>query len=154
MPGEEAIFIHNGNMEETFSSGTYKLATENYPFISRLRNAFSGGVSTFNCVVYLVRTAATVEILWGTKSPIQVRDPKLMIATSLRAFGSYKVRIDNPGLLLTQLLENNISFLTQQELDNYFASERKRGQQRLRRIPQRKIPWKRCSDCKSCWMQG
>ena len=123
MPGEEAIFIHNGNMEETFSSGTYKLSTENYPFISRLRNAFSGGVSTFSCVVYFVRTAATVEILWGTKSPIQVRDPKLMIATSLRAFGSYKVRVDNPGLLLTQLLGNNISFLTQQELDNYFASE-------------------------------
>ena len=57
MPGEEAIFIKGGNIEEVFGNGTYKLSTENYPFISRLRNAFTGGISTFNCVVYFVRKA-------------------------------------------------------------------------------------------------
>jgi len=55
MPGEEAIFIKGGTVEQTFENGTYKLSTENYPFISRLRNAFTGGISTFNCVVYFVR---------------------------------------------------------------------------------------------------
>ena len=44
MPGEEAVFIKGGNIEQVFTSGTYKLDTNNYPFISRLRNAFSGGV--------------------------------------------------------------------------------------------------------------
>lgn len=48
MPGEEAIFIKGGRIEQSFESGTFKLSTENYPFISRLRNAFSGGISTFN----------------------------------------------------------------------------------------------------------
>ena len=51
MPGEQAIFINAGNIEQVFTSGTYKLSTENYPFISRLRNVFSGGISTFNSVV-------------------------------------------------------------------------------------------------------
>ena len=54
MPGEQAIFIKEGNVEQVFDNGTYRLSTENYPFISRLRNAFSGGISTFNCVVYFV----------------------------------------------------------------------------------------------------
>ena len=42
MPGEEAIFLKGGVIEQTFDNGTYKLSTENYPFISRLRNAFTG----------------------------------------------------------------------------------------------------------------
>ena len=77
MPGEEAIFIKGGIIEQTFDNGTYKLSTENYPFISRLRNVFTGGISTFNCTVYFVRKSHSMEILWGTSSPIQVRDKEL-----------------------------------------------------------------------------
>lgn len=123
MPGEEAIFIKGGNIEQTFDSGTYKLSTENYPFISRLRNAFSGGISTFNCVVYFVRKAHSMEIFWGTDSPIQVRDPVMMISTSVQARGSYKVQVDNPGKFLTKMVGNNVPFIMQGELNNYFISE-------------------------------
>lgn len=123
MPGEEAIFIKGGTIEQTFDSGTYKLSTENYPFISRLRNAFSGGISTFNCVVYFVRKAHSMEIFWGTDSPIQVRDPVMMISTSVQARGSYKVQVDNPGKFLTKMVGNNVPFIMQGELNNYFISE-------------------------------
>lgn len=123
MPGEEAIFIKGGVVEEVFENGTYKLSTENYPFISRLRNAFSGGISTFNCVVYFVRKAHSAEILWGTDSPIQVRDKLLGIATELKSRGSYKVQIDNPVKFLEKLIGNNISFQTQDELNKYFINE-------------------------------
>ena len=44
MPGEKAIFIKGGTIEQVFDNGTYKLSTENYPFISRLRNVFTGGI--------------------------------------------------------------------------------------------------------------
>ncbi len=124
MPGEEAIFIKGGVIEQVFDNGTYKLSTENYPFISRLRNAFSGGISTFNCVVYFVRKAHSMEILWGTSSPIQVRDKILGIATKLKARGAYKIQVDNPQKFLTKLIGNNIDLMEQQELlDNYFANE-------------------------------
>jgi membrane protease subunit (stomatin/prohibitin family) len=124
MPGEEAIFIKGGVVEQTFDNGTYKLSTENYPFISRLRNAFTGGISTFNCVVYFVRKAHSMEILWGTSSPIQVRDKLLGIATKLRARGAYKVQVDNPQKFLTKLIGNNINIFEQKELlDSYFANE-------------------------------
>ncbi|GHS98171.1 membrane protease family stomatin/prohibitin-like protein [Planctomycetales bacterium] len=124
MPGEEAIFIKGGAIEQTFTEGTYRLSTENYPVISRLRNLFTGGVSTFSAVVYFVRKAHSREILWGTSSPIQVRDKLLGIATKLRARGAYKIQIENPQKFLTKLLGNNIPFEGQQELlDDYFANE-------------------------------
>lgn len=123
MPGEEAIFIKGGNIEEVFGNGTYKLSTENYPFISRLRNAFTGGISTFNCVVYFVRKADSQEIRWGTETPIQVRDKVWGIRTDARVRGAYKVRIENPAKLLEKLVGNNVPYQFQEELNKYFESE-------------------------------
>lgn len=124
MPGEEAIFIKGGNIEQIFDNGTYKLSTENYPFISRLRNAFTGGISIFNCVVYFVRKAHSMEILWGTSTPIQVRDKLVGSATKIGARGAYRIQIDNPQKLLTKLMGSSIPMVGQQEfLDNYFENE-------------------------------
>lgn len=123
MPGEEAVFIKGGVIEQVFSNGTYVLSTENYPFISRWRNARTGGISTFNCVVYFVRKALSVEVKWGTDSPIQVRDKKLGIATKLKARGAYKLCVDDAGLFITKMLGNNISCQHPQEMDNYFFHE-------------------------------
>lgn len=123
MPGEEAIFIKGGTVEQVFENGTYQLSTENYPFISRLRNAFTGGISTFNCVVYFVRKADSMEILWGTDSPIQVRDKYWGVRTDARARGAYKVRIINPAKFLEKLVGNNIQYQTQDDLNKYFRNE-------------------------------
>jgi membrane protease subunit (stomatin/prohibitin family) len=123
MPGEEAIFIKGGTVEQVFDNGTYKLSTENYPFISRLRNAFSGGISTFNCVVYFVRKADSQEIRWGTETPIQVRDKQWGVRTDAKVRGAYKVRIENPVKFLEKLIGNNVPYQMQEELDKYFASE-------------------------------
>ncbi len=122
-PGEEAIFIKGGMIAQTFSNGTYRLSTENYPFIGRLRNAMSGGISTFNCVVYFVRTAHSVEITWGTQSPIMVRDKILGIATQVQARGSYKVTVENPEIFLTKLIGSNTPFESQDGLTRYFRNE-------------------------------
>ena len=123
MPGEAAIFVKSGIVEQVFENGTYKLSTQNYPFISRLRNAFTGGISTFNCVVYFVKTAHTTEIKWGTDSPIQVRDKLLGIATKLKARGAYRVNVGNPAKFLEKMLGNNFSGMHQSALVNYFVSE-------------------------------
>ena len=124
MPGEEAIFVNGGIIEQVFDNGTYKLNTDNYPFISRLKNMFSGGVSTFNCVVYFVRKTHSMEIPWGTSSPIQVRDKLLGISTKIRARGAYKIQVSNPSQFLTKLVGNTAAYVEQQEiLDKFFANE-------------------------------
>lgn len=123
MPGEQAIFVNGGTVERVFGEGTYRLTTSNYPFLSRLRNAFSGGISVFHCVVYFVRTAHSVEIRWGTDSPIQVRDKLLGIATKLRCRGSYKVTVADPSLFLQKLVGSNVRFQEQGDLDAYFVTQ-------------------------------
>ena len=123
MPGETAIFVDGGNIVQTFEEGTYELTTNNYPFISRLKNSLAGGISTFNCVVYFFRKADSEELKWGTSDPIQVRDKVYGIRTSVRARGSYKVRIENPVLLLEKMVGNNIRFRDQTSLTRYFKDE-------------------------------
>lgn len=123
MPGEQAVFVKGGTVEQVFENGTYRLSTENYPFISRMRNALTGGISTFHCVVYFVRTAHSEEIRWGTSSPIQARDKVWGVRTSIRARGSYKVHIDNAARFLEKLAGGHASFETQEGLNRYFINE-------------------------------
>ena len=124
MPGESALFVNKGVIEAVFTeSGTYKLTTQNYPFISRIRNAVTGGISAFNCVVYFVRAADSEEILWGASSPIQVRDKFHNIRTEVRARGAYKVRITDPAVFLQKLVGSGLRFETQKDLDRYFSNE-------------------------------
>ena len=124
MPGEQAFFVNGGIVEQVFEeSGTYKLNTQNYPFISRLRNAFSGGISTFNCVVYFVRKAHSAEIFWGTSSPLQVRDKLLGVATKVKARGAYKISVNNPVLFMEKLVGNNVPFQAQEDINRYFMNE-------------------------------
>ena len=123
MPGEAAIFIDQGRIVQVFENGSYKLNTENYPFISRLRNAFSGGISTFNCVVYFVRRAVSQELLWGTVQRIQVRDKLWGIRTDVGGRGAYKLSVDSPGVFLERLVGNNIPYQKQEDIFSYFGEE-------------------------------
>lgn len=123
MPGEAAIFVKGGTIEQVFESGTYKLSTQNYPFITRLRTMFTGGVSTFNCVVYFVKTAHTTEIKWGTDSPIQVRDKLIGVETKLRGRGAYRVCVSNPAKFLEKMHGSYYDGMHQSALDKYFVSE-------------------------------
>lgn len=120
---EEALFYQDGVIEQVFGSGKYTLSTSNYPFISRLRSAFSGGVSTFHCKVYFVRKAHTIEIPWGTDSPIQMRDPVQQIATSVQARGAFRVYVGDAKKFLLKLVGNNVQAVEQPQLIAYFRSE-------------------------------
>ncbi|MCR4860014.1 MAG: SPFH domain-containing protein [Bacteroidales bacterium] len=119
---EEALFFKDGIIVSVFGGGKYQLNTSNYPFISRLRNALTGGISTFNCKVYFVRKAHSLELYWGTDTPVQVRDPVFNVATNVQARGSYSIQVDDSKKFLTKLVGNNIISFTRDELNNYFRS--------------------------------
>jgi len=128
-PGEQAIFINQGNVEQVFDAGSYKLETQNYPFISRLRNTLSGGISTFHCLVYFVRTAISREILWGTETPLKVYDHVMVnpitglgLETQVRSHGSYQVNVKDAGVFLTQLIGGNYTLDSQESLNEFFRS--------------------------------
>lgn len=119
-PGEEALFYKNGQLMQVFTEGRHELKTQNYPFLSNLINMLSGGVSTFTARVYFVRKALGAEILWGTDSPIQVRDPVQRIATSVVARGAYKITVDNAPLFISKL-SGQVKSFAPDEISRYFG---------------------------------
>ncbi len=92
---QEALFYKNGVIEEVFTAGEYTLSTQNYPFISRLKNSLSGGVSAFNCKVYYINENHNMNLRWGTDGPVQVRDPRFDLATSILSRGAYTIVVVN-----------------------------------------------------------
>lgn len=129
-PGEQAVFVNEGNIEQVFESGTYTLSTANYPFISRLRNALSGAISSFHCIVYFVRTATGREIKWGTADPIKVYDKAYLdpftgigVETEVGANGAYKVSVTDAGLLLTNLIGGNYDLIDQESIREFFRNQ-------------------------------
>lgn len=125
MPGEVAVFVDGGNIAAVLESGTHELNTNNYPFIGRLKNSLSGGISTFNCVVFFVKKSDSKEIMWGTTSPISVKDKVYGIRTDVRARGAYKVRIENPALFIEKLIGSNKQFQDNDALGEYFNNHLK-----------------------------
>lgn len=105
-PGEQAVFVKNGTIHGIFDNGDYKLTTNNYPFITKLRAMLSDGVDAFNCRVYFVRTADTLNLRWWTSAPLQINDPVFDVALRVRGNGSYAVRIDDAGVFLGKYAGN------------------------------------------------
>ena len=64
-----------------------------------------------------------MELLWGTASPIQLRDPVQQIATSIKARGSYKVKIDDSVKFLTTLMGSNVQKFEPSDIERYFSNE-------------------------------
>lgn len=120
---EEALFFKNGVIEEVFQCGRYKLSTNNYPFLSRITNALSGGISSYHCKVYFVNKKHTMEILWGTDTPIQMRDPVQGIAVSIQARGAYRIQIEDSRKFLVKMVGSRSRFMTDDEIKLYFRSQ-------------------------------
>lgn len=103
--GEEAMFVKNGEVVGVMSNGRHELSTENYPFLSRIRNMITGGISTFHCRIYYVRTAHSI-IEWGTPNGIQYQDNWYKCPTIARGHGEYWITFKNIPKFVANLMGN------------------------------------------------
>lgn len=120
-PGEEAIFIKNGEYMGTLSEGRHELSTENYTLLSSIRNMLTGGISTFTCRIYFVRMAES-EVNWGTASPIEFNDYDLELPTKVRGAGTYRVTFNDSFKFLKKVVGNDFTF-SANDLSIYFQSQ-------------------------------
>lgn len=124
---EEALFCKDGVIEQVFGGGRYELKTENYPFISRLTNSLSGGISTFNCKVYFVRMENSKPLRWGTSMPVQVYDAQYQMTADVGANGSYVIRVVDSKLLYVKLMGSRARAMTagyvEQQLEDVVSEE-------------------------------
>ncbi|MGF1658379.1 MAG: SPFH domain-containing protein [Rubrimonas sp.] len=109
--GQAAVFVHEGQLADVFPPGLYLLETNNLPVLTTLQHWDHGFKSPFLSDVYFVSLRRFQNLKWGTKNPIILRDPEFGIVR-VRAFGTYELRIVDPGLFLTEIVGTDGAFTT------------------------------------------
>lgn len=118
---EEALFMNDGIIMQTFPAGKYTLSTANYPFFREIRKKMTDGSSPFNCKVYFINKAHALELFWGTTPAMQIEDPKFGIVT-VGANGSYSIQVKDGKKFLTKLVGNNINYFTSEQINTFFRT--------------------------------
>ncbi len=106
---QAAVFVHEGQLADTFRPGLYMLETNNMPILTTLQHWDHGFRSPFKSEVYFVSTRRFTDLKWGTKNPIMIRDPEFG-PTRLRAYGTYTVKVTDPGKFLVEIVGTDGEF--------------------------------------------
>ncbi len=101
--GQAAVFVNEGQLADVFQPGTYTLETNNLPLISTLQGWKYGFESPFKAEVYFCATRRFVDLKWGTKNPIMLRDAEFG-PVRVRAFGTYVVRVSDPAAFIREIV--------------------------------------------------
>ena len=107
--GQAAVFVHEGQLADVFTPGLYMLETNNMPIMTSLQHWDHGFRSPFKSEIYFVNTTRFNGLKWGTKNPIMCRDPEFG-PVRLRAFGTYSVRVTDPGRFLSEIVGTDGEF--------------------------------------------
>ena len=105
-PSQIALFVHKGQICDVFAPGTYKLATENIPFLTRILALPTGGENTITAEVYYVNTKQMTGLKWGTQNPIMMRDADFG-NVRIRAFGVYSFKVENAKVFMEEMFGTN-----------------------------------------------
>ena len=105
-PSQTAVFVHKGQIADVFAPGTYKLATENIPFLTKLLSLPTGFNSTIKAEVYFVNTKQFNGLRWGTQNPIMMRD-KDFGNVRLRSFGTYSFKVVDVKKFMEEVFGTN-----------------------------------------------
>lgn len=116
---QEAVFFKDGQALDLFGAGRYTLHTQNIPLIRRAVNIPFNGESPFHCEVYFINKVVSMDVLWGTNSPIPIQDASYGVIIPVRANGQFAVRVVDSKKLLLKLV-GTIEEFNQSTLKKYF----------------------------------
>ncbi len=97
-----AVFVNEGEIADVIEPGMYELETKNLPILSTIQHWDHGLQSPFKAEVYFCNTTQFVDLKWGTKNPIMIRDEEFG-GVRLRAFGTYAIRIKDPVTFIKEI---------------------------------------------------
>jgi membrane protease subunit (stomatin/prohibitin family) len=109
--GQAAAFVNEGKLADVYPPGMYTLQTQNMPILSTLKGWKYGFNSPFKAEVYFVSTKQWTDQKWGTQNPVMLRDPQFG-PVRIRAFGTYAMRVSDPGTFLKQIVATDPSLET------------------------------------------
>ena len=101
-----AVFVHKGQIADVFGPGTYKLTTENIPFLTKILSLPTGFESRIKADVYFVNTKQFIGQKWGTQNPIMMRDADFG-SIRLRGFGTFSFKVDDAKVFMKEVFGTN-----------------------------------------------
>ena len=101
---QEAIFMMNGQIMDTFTAGKYNLDTESLPILSQFIDNLIYGESSFSADVYFINTTVQMDLKWGTSPKVRFIEPNTGIPLEIGASGSLNLRVKDPRKLLVKLV--------------------------------------------------
>lgn len=109
--GQAAVFIHEGQLADVFGPGLWELQTNNLPLLTTLQHWDHGFQSPFKSEIYFVNTRLFTDLKWGTRNPVMCRDSEFGMVR-LRAFGTYTMKVADPGKFMTEIVGTDGDFTT------------------------------------------
>ena len=116
---QEAILYKGGQALDWFGPGRHTLETSNIPLLNKLVNLPFGGRSPFSAEIWYINKVNSLDIKWGTPTPIQLQDPKYNVFVPVRAFGQFGVKISDSKVFIQKLVGTLSSFTTN-DIIKYF----------------------------------
>lgn len=116
---QEAVLFKGGQALDVFAAGRHTLDTKNIPILNKIINLPFGGRSPFSAEVWFVNKVFSLDIKWGTASPIQLQDSKYNIFVPVRAFGQFGIQIEDSKMFLTKLV-GTLPYFDKFNIQQYF----------------------------------
>lgn len=116
---QEAVLFKDGRAYDVFSSGRYTLDTKNIPLLNRVINLPFGGESPFAAEIWFVNKVHSLDIKWGTPTPIQFQDPRYKVFVPIRSYGQFGVQIEDAKQFLIKLV-GTLTVFDKSNLVRYF----------------------------------
>jgi len=115
---QTALFIHKGEIADVFGPGTYKLSTENLPFLTKMLSWSTKGESRIKAEVYFVNTKRFMGLKWGTQNPIMLRDVDFG-NIRIRGFGTFALKVEDPRKFMKECFGTNAIYRVGDIVDQY-----------------------------------
>jgi membrane protease subunit (stomatin/prohibitin family) len=116
---QEAVLFKGGKALDIFQSGRHTLDTANIPFLNKIINLPFGGRSPFTAEVWFINKIYSLDIKWGTSSPIQIQDPKYGVFVPVRSNGMFGIKIEDSKKFLIKLV-GTLSVFDKTSIVKYF----------------------------------
>ena len=100
---QEAVLYRSGSVDGPFGPGRHVLKTENLPILKNILN-LPFGRSPFTADVWYVNKAIPLDVRWGTREPILLKDPEYKIMIPVVARGQSGIQIENTRKFLIKLV--------------------------------------------------
>lgn len=116
---QEAVLFKDGQALDVFYPGRHTLETSNIPLLNKIINLPFGGRSPFAAEIWYINKGQSLDVKWGTPTPIQLQDPKYKIFIPLRSFGQFGIQIEDARQFLLKLV-GTLSVFDKETLLKFF----------------------------------